>query len=196
MNQPTSTPVPATEPAFVRNETRHTLAVRELFWHNVMREMLMALSVLAMQRRDSIYDPKQEEEMRETFDGRLAIITDLGQRVPIAEVHPLFACSVPGTQAQRDLSMAVQCTVFQIRTPAGEVHTLPLHEIRAFHALSDELIERLKHAAAQAGAGDAMQDQSEPFGFAAFTSLSKTEEASASTDEAAATTIVGPETPI
>ncbi len=148
------------------------LAQRELFWHNVVREMLTSLSVMALRRGSEPYDPEAEKAYRETFDGRLAVVTDLGVRVPIAEVHPVFACSVPGSEAERQLSNAVQCSVFQIRTPTGEVHTLPVHEIRSIHALSEELMQQLERAAMRA------QEQSEgeesrPFGFAAFTSLAR-----------------------
>lgn len=152
---------------------RNMLALRELFWHNVVREMLTSLSVMAMSRRSEPYDPKAENAFRETFDGRVAVITTQGVRVAIAEVHPVFACSIPGSQAERDLSNAVQCTVFQIRTPTGEVHTLPLHEIRSIHALSDELMNQLQQMAQQQEQQQDIQDGAEPFGFAAFTSLSK-----------------------
>jgi len=135
-------------------DPRQTLAYRELFWHNVLREMLMSLSVMATTRESEPYDPAMEAAMRETFDGRLAIITTTGIRIAIAEVHPLFACSVPVSKAQRHLSARVQCTVFQIRTPNGEVHTVPLHEIRGFHALTDELMQHLSQMSqAQEGAG-------------------------------------------
>ncbi len=149
-----------------------TLALRELFWHNVMREMLTSLSVMAMNRSQQPYDPAMEKAMRETFDGRLAIITTFGARIAIAEVHPVFACSVPSSQADRDRSAAVQCTVFQIRTPNGESHTLPLHEIRGFHALTDELMQQIEQMALLHQQGQGPESQ-EPFGFAAFTSLGR-----------------------
>ena len=34
-----------------------------------------------------------------------------------------------------------------ITTPEGEVLTLPVHEIHAFHALNEELLERLRESA-------------------------------------------------
>lgn len=155
------------------HDPRNMLAIRELFWHNVVREMLTSLSVMAMSRRGEPYDAKSEHAFRETFDGRVAVITTQGVRIAIAEVHPVFACSIPGSQADRDLSNAVQCTVFQIRTPNGEVHTLPLHEIRSIHALSDDLMNQLEQLAQQQEQQQDVQNGSEPFGFAAFTSLSK-----------------------
>jgi hypothetical protein len=137
-------------------------AARELFWQNVMREILTSLSVLCTMGRP---------ESTELFDGRLAIITALGQRVPIASVFPLFACSIENGAGHRALSMAVECTVFQIRTPGGEVFTLPLHEMRGFHSLSEELIDQIRQQASQQSETD---DDQEPFGFAAYTSLART----------------------
>lgn len=157
---------------FSSRDPRSTLALRELFWHNVMREMLTSLSVMAMNRSQEPYDPEMEKAMRETFDGRLAIITTYGARIAIAEVHPVFACSVPSSQADRDRSAAVQCTVFQIRTPNGESHTLPLHEIRGFHALTEELMQQIEKMALMHQHGEGSKGE-EPFGFAAFTSLGR-----------------------
>lgn len=157
------------------------MARRELFWNNVIREMLTALSAMRLARDSQVYDPSAEEHLRDTFDGRLAVVTSLGARIPIAEVHPLFACSVNTSAEQRELSEQVQCTVFQIRTPGGEVYTLPVHEIRSFHALTPELLAqieaqaRAQDEAAAAGRGEPAEDQDtkRPFGFAAFTSLSQ-----------------------
>ena len=103
------------------------------------------------------------------FDGRLAVITSLGQRIPIAEVHPVFGCGVPGPNGANPLSMIVECSVFEIRTPGGEVYTLPIHEIKAFHALTPELVEEIGRSAGLEGSGDTET----PFGFAAFTSLAR-----------------------
>lgn len=136
-------------------------AARELFWQNVIREFLTSLSV--QQARD-------DEASRAIFDGRLAIITRGGARIPIGAVRPLFACGLGGTQADRELSMAVECSVFQIDTPEGEAFTLPLDEIRSLHALSAQLIEQIQAAANPPGSTDADM----PFGFAAFTSLART----------------------
>ena len=150
-------------------------AARELFWQNVIREMLTSLSVLgASKDKDKplavdaagLPVPVQGD----LFDGRLAVVTSLGQRIPIAAVSPLFACGIQTSDADRALSMAVECTVFQINTPSGEVFTIPLHEIRGFHSLSEQLIDQLKDASTAAGDSD----QAEPFGFAAYTSLART----------------------
>lgn len=148
-------------------------ARRELFWNNVIREMLTALSVMRLERESDVYDPAAEKGTRQTFDGRLAVITTLGARIPIAEVHPLFACSVPSSPESRELSEEVQCTVFQIRTPGGEVYTLPLHEIRAFHALTPELLAQIEEHARQQEQLRQPRGANQPFGFAAFTSLSR-----------------------
>ena len=155
----------SSDPGFV-------LARRELFWHNVMREILTSLSVMRLKRGDGPYDPDTEVQIRQTFDGRLAIITSLGNRIPIGEVHPVFACSIQGSSSMRQLSEDVQCTVFQIRTPAGEVHTIPLHEMRGFHALTPELMARLE-AQAQEAADASTKNKDEPFGFGAFTSIAR-----------------------
>lgn len=165
----------AADSAMGSQDPTTVLGRRDLFWHNVMREILTSLSVLRVKRSDAPYDPQAEERMRQTFDGRLAIITTLGARIPIAEVHPVFACSINGNTAVRQLSADVQCTVFQIRTPSGEVHTLPLHEMRSFHALTPELMAKLEAQAAIANnaRGEANKPD-EPFGFGAFTSIART----------------------
>lgn len=188
-------------------------AVRDLFWQNIVREMLTGLSVVAESRRyqimaelatsrgqirvdgavittDPALTPSAGNGDREDaqpapgshpdmpLDGRVAILTRGGERIPIADVRPMLACSVPGSQADRALSVDVQCTIFQIVAPSGEVFTLPLHEIRAIHAISEELMDRLREAArkqdrAAGKPGDA--DDSKPFGFAAFTSLAQSQ---------------------
>ncbi|MEM1072112.1 MAG: hypothetical protein AAGB48_08090 [Planctomycetota bacterium] len=176
-----------------------TQGVRELFWQNVIREMLTSLSTAAMareaqvaaaQRRemtsrvDTPEGPVSEVTIREPvpedtlFDGRLAVMTTSGTRIPIGGVTPLFACGIDTSSHERSLSMAVECSVFQIRTPTGEMYTLPLHEIRGFHALTPELVDTLR---AQAGVGR-IEQPDEPFGFAAFTSLAREAEAHVSTE--------------
>ncbi|MCC5786703.1 MAG: hypothetical protein JJU33_08395 [Phycisphaerales bacterium] len=149
---------------------REVMARRELFWHNVMRDFLMGMSMMSVKRASAPYDPEVEQTHKSTFDGRIGVITTLGARIPIGEVHPMFACSISGTEAERRLSEEVQCTVFQIRTPSGEIHTLPLHEMRSLHALTPELIEAIEAQMEQNGT-----DKSKPFGFAAFTSLQNSE---------------------
>lgn len=182
--------------------------LRELFWQNVIREMLTSLSMLSMKMEARAaaqrMDPTQviintptgtivrggptepsgggdelidgDDEYASLFDGRLAVITTLGNRIPIADVHPLFACGVTHNLDARSLATAVECTVFQIRTPPGEVFTLPLSEIRGFHSLSPELIEKLqKQAEAQLNrlSDGPDEENQQPFGFAAFTSLAQ-----------------------
>jgi hypothetical protein len=157
-------------------------SARELFWQNVMREILTSLSILSAQqphhpsvavalKESAGTTEERPPDHRDLFDGRLGIITVSGSRIPIGAVHPLFACSVPGTADSTALSVALECTVFQITTPAGEVFTLPLHEMRSFHALSEELMDEIKTAARSEGPEG---EESEPFGFAAYTSLAKT----------------------
>jgi len=135
-----------------------TQTLRALFWTNVAREMLTSLSaMLTVQNQPS------------ALDGRLSILTHAGERIPIAEVHPLFACSIPGTDAERDLSAAVQCSVFRVVTPSGEAFTLPLSEVRAFHAVSEELQRRIQEEMGGVDSGTG----GEPFGFAAFAETSR-----------------------
>lgn len=141
--------------------SREMISLRDIFWSNVIRDMLNGLSMLL-------------ETQPELFDGRFGVLTRHGERIPIAHVHPLFACSVPGTQAERDVSAAVQCTVFRITTPEGEVFTLPVQEIRAIHTMTPELIEKLQALAEnEAEGGEESASDAKPFGLAAFTALPK-----------------------
>jgi len=152
---------------------------RELFWQNVMREMLTALTMqrarmasqVEAQRKELVRQGQDPGEVQlEGFDGRMAVVTRQGERIPIADVTPLFACSIGGTQRERALSEDVQCTIFQVRTPSGEVYTFPICEIRGFHALTEEAMQALQKEAAEAAGEEAT---SVPFGFAAFTSLAR-----------------------
>ena len=164
---------------------------REMFWQNVTREMLTSLAMqrarlvgfAETQRRQFIAqgnpDPGPIKDLP-GFDGRVAVVTRHGDRIPIADITPLFACSIGGSSQARALSEDVQCTVFQIRTPSGEVYTFPVHEIRGVHALSEEAMQSMKDEA-QSGEGGAEGDV--PFGFAAFTSLSRELEAKQSDGE-------------
>lgn len=163
-----------------------TAALRELFWQNVMREMLTSLSVLSIQRSDAEQaaptpaTPASEEGAIQLpgglnfdpslFDGRLAIVTKSGERIPIAAVFPLFACGI-NTPGARALSTAVECTVFQISTPDGHVFTIPVHEIRCFHAMSEEIMTRLEQVARRRAERRESAENAPPFGFAAFTSM-------------------------
>lgn len=200
---------------------REIADTREVFWQNMMRELLTSLAMLSSKRTakrglpskgpatdagsseppatgaspigamsglgdlglgedDDVDEGGGDEptfdvpvtvgvEPGNIFDGRLAVITSLGQRIPIAEIHPVFGCGVPGPNGANPLSMIVECSVFEIRTPGGEVYTLPIHEIKAFHALTPELVEEIGRAVGAEG-GD---DGEKPFGFAAFTSLAR-----------------------
>ncbi len=133
---------------------RDVAVARKLFWENVVREMLTSLSMMQMQG-----------SAPELFDGRIQVLTHGGERIPIGVVFPLFACSIPGQSKEHDASMAVECTVFRIQTPDGEVFTLPVHEIRALASLTDELIKQLEQASLSRTRPDT--DAPGPFGFAA-----------------------------
>ena len=101
----------------------------------------------------------------------MAVLTRGGERIPIAQVTPMFAMSVPTSDGKAN-SQAVQCTIFRINTPDGEVFTLPLHEIRAVHSISPDLLERLQSS----DGGDTNETDGSPklpFGLAAFAALPK-----------------------
>ncbi len=223
---------------------RGAVEARELFWNNVIRDILVSLSVMKMQHDEAIRAAQDEESVRAQtavdgsgavitgpmggsvseqlvvgseiaeppddpesnpeddpieammagaedvdaqaenegielsgippFDGRMAVITQLGVRIAIADVYPLFACSIGETAVERALSEDVQCSVFQIRTPQGEVFTLPVHEIRAFHSLSGELMRQIAAASSREDS-DGLKT-TVPFGFGAYTSLAKAAE--------------------
>ncbi len=106
----------------------------------------------------------------EMFDGRFAILTRGGERIPIADVFPMFACALTGSADERAFSIAVECTVFRVRTPSGEVFTLPLHEVRGLHGLSPELVKQLEQESLGRLGGE--ENTSTPFGLAAYTSPS------------------------
>jgi hypothetical protein len=194
----------ATKPAElpVTVDPEHVCGIRELFWQNVIREILTSLSSVASLRPPEPEHPPALADMPaagaprqngvetpgarivsdeaahaaaeaggyqpELFDGRLAVVLRSGERVPIADVFPVFACAI--NTADRSLNAAVECTVFQIRTPQGQVFTVPLHEIRTFHALTPELIKRIASAARRQRRPAEVPEEM-PFGFAAFTSL-------------------------
>jgi ribosomal protein L12E/L44/L45/RPP1/RPP2 len=218
-------PVPQVPREMTEPETGHSLdpqqvmATRELFWQNVIREILTSLSMVCALRpspasaaatlpasapesgdaEEENGEPGEDDEESqsaagegevtvaegapdaadattfdsELFDGRLAVITRRGDRIPIADVFPLFACGI-ATPRDRVLSIALECTVFQIRTPAGEVYTLPLHDIATFQALSPELMRRLSNMARKQQEQETGENGlQQPFGFAAFTSVAR-----------------------
>jgi hypothetical protein len=134
--------------------------MRRMFWENVVREMLTGLSMI-------------RGTQPELFDGRIALLTHGGERIPIADVSPMFACGIPGTPAEKAASIAVECTVFRIRTPGGEVFTFPLSEIRGLHALSPELMKEMEREAGDQS-GEPGDGSTKPFGFAAFRSIADT----------------------
>jgi hypothetical protein len=136
------------------------VALRDLFWHNVVREMLGGLMVVA-------------EKQPELLDGRFAILTRGGERIAIAQVTPVFGMSVRGSEEQQQASTIVQMTVFRVATPDGEVFTLPVHEIRGFHELTPELLARIQQAEAmeEAAANGEETNDKPPFGLAAFQAL-------------------------
>ena len=174
---------PATLPGLNSRQLSAITAAREVFWHDVLREMLVSLAMRYEQRTrlSEVVPPGGAisgpgiPDIEDMFDGRIAVINSQGHRIPIAAIVPVFSMGVGRTPAERALSSAVESTIFQIRTPSGEVFTLPVSEIRSFHAMSEELIQSLESASREASAGgDENADEAAgPFGFAAFTSLSK-----------------------
>ena len=165
---------PGVVPQSVRVQAR-----RDLFWSNVVRDSLMAMAsaAAASSARLSPTPSAAQHSVKPVdtlFDGRMGVITTLGQRIPIADLFPVFACSSTGSQADRDRSTDVQCTIFRITTPTGETYTLPISQIIGIHSISEDLIQQLE------AASEELQDEEHPgerlpFGFAAYTSLSRAE---------------------
>jgi hypothetical protein len=141
----------AGEPCVTLADVVHS---RTLFWQDCVRQMLTGLSMI-------------QAHHPELFDGRTAILTHGGERIPIAEVFPLFACGVPTPEQAKAASIAVECTVFRVRTPSGEMFTLPVHEVRALHSLTPELIKELEQTAMTQGPSENGAAPG-PFGFAAY----------------------------
>ena len=155
-------------------------ARRDQFWSNVVRDTLMAMATAAASSsaRLSPTPTAAQHSVAPTddlFDGRMGIITTLGQRIPIADIFPVFACSSAGSQAERDRSADVQCTVFRITTPSGETYTLPISHISGIHSLSENLIKEIEAAAEDLQDEDPAGAQGLPFGFGAFTTLARSE---------------------
>lgn len=155
------------------------VAARDLFWQNVIRQILTSLSIEWLNRNQALRQlpapgsPPPED----LFDGRLGLLTHAGERIPIAQVFPVPPCGAGAgaDDATRKLSMAIECSVFQIRTPTGEVFTLPLQEMRGFHALTPELMQALEDAARKdpTEPPPPTDETGTPFGFAAFTSMER-----------------------
>lgn len=148
---------------------RDLLAVRDLFWHNVVREMLGALAVVA-------------EKHPQVMDGRFAVLTHRGERIPIGRVEPVFAYTMRDSRSNRRNSTAVQQTVFRVATPEGEVFTLPVQEIRGFHELTPELLAQIQQAEEEQQKASGASEPPRPFGFAAFAALPKGPEEAAPDD--------------
>jgi len=164
------------------------MSLREAFWHDMCREILTTLSVEGLRRRNkpagvplpgggqlvsTVVPPPSEPEL---FDGRMAILTHGGERIAIGEVYPMLACGISGDMADRTVSQAVECSIFQILTPAGELYTVPVHEIRAFHALTPELMRKLEQAGrVNRSQRKGSENRDMPFGFEAYTSLARAE---------------------
>lgn len=173
-------------------------AARVVFWHNVVREFLTELATLSALKPTGQAQIQSQAQVQaqsqpagapgaiteqgsdgarydpSLFDGRLAVVTVNGERIPLAEVSLLLAAGA-SDPAQRELSVAVECTVFQIRTPDGHVFTLPLHQIASIHAITPELLERLNKRAQARRERESRETEPGPvpFGFAAFTSLAR-----------------------
>lgn len=144
--------------------------MRELFWQNVLREMMSGLIVASMKLHAHDTGSGESEvptaQERSLLDGRVGLITRRGERIPVASIFPVFAATSGESPHQRAMSAAVEGTVLQVVTPAGEVYALPIGDIRGFHALSEDLIKQLE--------GPEDENHNTPFGFAAFTSLART----------------------
>jgi hypothetical protein len=158
-------PIVSSTPVIDSRNAQAKRHLRHLFWQNVVQHMLTTF-------------PQRVAENPDLADGRVAVLTREGERIGIKSVQPLFACSVPGGADDRALSLAVQCTIFEIHTPEGQVYTLPLEEIRAVHSLTEDLIDELQKLTGEA----ASDTDAEPFGFSAFTSLARQQRESEAQD--------------
>ncbi|GEM_PF-1106134 len=172
-------PNPAPNNAAVPHSASMVQARRDVFWQNVTREVLMAMAAAAAANSGRISaTPKgaasSPSPVADMFDGRMGIITTLGQRIPIADVIPVFAVSKPGCAEDRLRSNDVQCSVFRISTPTGESYTLPIHHIAGIHSMSDALANQLEAAARSMEEKDDDGNRL-PFGFGAYTSLARSE---------------------
>jgi len=155
-------------------------ARRDLFWSNVVRDSLMAMASAAASSSSRLSPTPTAAQhsiapIDDLFDGRMGIITTLGQRIPIADIFPVFACSAVGSQVDRERSADVQCSVFRITTPSGEAYTLPISQIIGIHSLSEELVQQLEAAAEDIQDEDHESIETRPFGFGAYTALAKSE---------------------
>lgn len=165
--------VPSSQSAAPLPSVTRVQVRRDVFWQNVCREILMALAAAAAESSGRLGTGVGDAEsstspVSELFDGRMAVITTLGQRIPISDVSAVFSCSLPGNELDRSISSDVQCTIFRITTPTGETYTLPVSQIVGVHSVSDSLIEQIEEQ-------NESEDDRIPFGFAAYTSLSKSE---------------------
>ncbi len=156
-------------------------ARRDQFWSNVVRDSLMAMATAAASSSSRLSPTPSAAQhsilpVADLFDGRMGIITSLGQRIPIADIFPVFACSAVGSQKDRERSADVQCTVFRITTPSGETYTLPISHIIGIHSLSEDLVRQLEAATEDIQDDDQEGGSGLPFGFGAYTALSKSEE--------------------
>ncbi len=155
-------------------------ARRDQFWSNVVRDSLMAMASAAASSSARL-SPTPSAAQHSTkpiddlFDGRMGIITTLGQRIPIADIFPVFACSAVGSMADRERSADVQCTIFRITTPTGETYTLPISQIIGIHSLSEDLVRQLEDASEDMQDDNSNDTERLPFGFAAYTELSRSE---------------------
>lgn len=154
---------------------------RDLFWQNVVREILMGLAAAATQSSGRLTPTptgasSSPSPVSDMFDGRMGIITSQGQRIPIADVIPVFSVSTCNhtDRGDRMLSNDVQCSVFRISTPSGESYTLPITQIVGVHSMSNALAEQLEAAARDREQTDE-QGNKMPFGFGAYTALAKSE---------------------
>jgi len=170
----------ASRPPTERGPDGRVLGRRDLFWSNVVRDTLMALSAIAAHASGrsaptptaAAFSPAPTHPV---LDGRIGVVTALGQRIPIADVFPVFAVTDVSCRQGRERSEDVQCTVFRITTPGGEIYTLPISQISAVHAISDELLTQLERQAAARGFESGGTDDGIPFGFKAYTSLVRSE---------------------
>lgn len=159
---------PAAREVALAHDPATALAMRQLFWFNVVREMLTAMAVRTSEAQRAAESGAMPEGAGAPLNGQMSIITRLGARLPVAAVIPMVAANPAARGEAKALAMLVQCSVFQIVTTDGEQWILPIHEVASFQAISEQAAADIERANLAA-----RDDRGEPFGFAAFTSLAR-----------------------
>lgn len=148
---------------------RQVLELRQLLWTNLLRETLSALCMETERLERARRDGAEPDGGAHPLDGHVALMTATGERIQVAGVKPAMQFAVARTAHERQVAMALDSTIFQIRTPAGDIFTLPVSEVTGIHGLSDSIMRQLQAAERPSDEGQ----EAQPFGFAAYTSVAR-----------------------